>query len=70
MERCLRGIAAIEAELRSGNTDIMGLMLAFADWHAELQILRDEEHQPVSNRTRHAEGSTENREPGASDGHF
>jgi len=28
MDRCLREIAAIEAELITGNPDIMGLMLA------------------------------------------
>jgi hypothetical protein len=67
MERCRREIAAIEAELRSGNPDVMGLLLALADWHAELQILRDEEHQPVSDRTRHAEGSPMDRKAGGGD---
>jgi hypothetical protein len=45
MERCLREIAAIEAELRAGNPDLMGLMLAYADWHAELRILHAEERK-------------------------
>jgi hypothetical protein len=58
MERCLREIAAIEAELRAGNPDIMGLLLAYADWHAELRILRDEEPG------QHDEGKAENREAG------
>jgi len=40
MERCFREIAAIEAELRAGNPDVMGLLLALADWHAELRILQ------------------------------
>lgn len=58
MERCLREIAAIGAELRAGNPDVMGLLLALADWHAELRILRDEE------RGQHDEGKAENREAG------
>jgi len=65
MERCLREIAAIEAELRSGNPDVMGLLLAYADWHAELRILESE-----CLRRPDVEGSSENREFGASDGHF
>jgi hypothetical protein len=40
MERCLREIAAIEAELLAGNPDVQGLCLALSDWHAELRILR------------------------------
>ena len=58
MERCLREIAAIEAELRAGNPDVTGLLLALADWHAELRILRDEE------RPKHDEGKAKNREAG------
>jgi hypothetical protein len=38
MERCLREIAAIEAELRSGNPDVAGLCLALSDWSAELRL--------------------------------
>jgi len=62
MERCLREIAAVEAELRSGNPDFMGLLLALADWHAELQILRDERVDLRGQRGEDAEGSSENRE--------
>jgi hypothetical protein len=40
IERCLREIAAIEAELRAGNPDVQGLMLGLADWHVELRILQ------------------------------
>ena len=49
--RCLREIAAIEAELRAGNPDVMGLLLAYADWHAELRILQGEVIQAGSDRT-------------------
>ncbi len=54
------GIAAIEAELRAGNPDVMGLLLAYADWHAELQILQDE-------RSEQDEGKAANREAGRGD---
>ena len=40
MERCRREIAAIEAEIRAGNPDLPGLVLALSDWHAELRILQ------------------------------
>ena len=61
IERCRREIAAIEAELLSGNTDVMGLLLAYADWHAELRILQEEKRQcrPGSERMGNAEGSQE-----------
>jgi hypothetical protein len=36
IERCLRELAAIEAELFAGNPDVAGLLLAYADWHSEL----------------------------------
>jgi hypothetical protein len=39
VERCRQEIAAIEAELRSGNPDVDGLCLALSDWCAELRIL-------------------------------
>ena len=45
MERCLREIAAIEAELLAGNPDVQGLVLALSDWSAELRILQDEERR-------------------------
>ena len=54
IERCLREIAAIEAELRDGNPDVMGLLLALADWHAELRILQKQ-------RPEHDEGTAANR---------
>lgn len=38
MERCRQEIAAIQAELRAGNPDVGGLLLALADWHAELRL--------------------------------
>ena len=60
MERCRQEIAAIEAELLAGNPDVMGLLLALADWHAELHILQGEVGQPGSNWTADAEGSPEN----------
>ena len=61
MERCLREIAAIEAELLAGNPDIMGLLLGYADWHAELRILQEEKRQCRlgSERMGNAEGSQE-----------
>ena len=52
MERCLREIAAIEAELRAGNPDILGLLLAYADWSAELRILEDEKRRQELTRRR------------------
>jgi hypothetical protein len=52
MERCLREIAAIEAELRAGNPDVLGLLLAYADWRAELRILQNEKRRQVLTRRR------------------
>jgi hypothetical protein len=46
MERCLREIAAIEAELLAGNPDVEGLCLALSDWSAELRILQNEQRGP------------------------
>ena len=45
MERCRREIAAIEAELRAGNPDVQGLVLALSDWSAELRILEEEQRR-------------------------
>jgi hypothetical protein len=45
MERCHREIAAIEAELLAGNSDVAGLCLALSDWWAELRILEAEQRQ-------------------------
>ena len=52
MDRCLREIASIEAELRAGNPDVMGLVLALADWHAELDILHNEKRRQDETRRR------------------
>ena len=41
-ERCRREIASIEAQLRSGHPDLLGLIRALMDWHAELRLLRRE----------------------------
>jgi len=61
MERCLREIAAIEAELVAGNPDVEGLILGLVDWHVELGILQGEQQlrKPFSDRVRNAEGSSE-----------
>jgi hypothetical protein len=45
MDRCRREIAAIEAEIRAGNPDVQGLVLALSDWSAELRILEAEQGQ-------------------------
>jgi len=45
MERCRREIAAIEAEIRAGNSDLPGLCLALSDWSAELRILEEEQRR-------------------------
>ena len=45
MERCRREIAAIEAELRAGNPDVQGLVLALSDWSAELKFLEAEQRR-------------------------
>jgi hypothetical protein len=52
MERCRREIAAIEAELRSGNPDVMGLLPGLADWHVELGILQNEKRRQAGTRRR------------------
>ena len=52
MERCQREIAAIEAEILSGNPDLEGLCLALSDWSAELRILQDEERRREQTRRR------------------
>ena len=45
MERCMREIAAIEAQLLAGNPDVAGLCLALADWSMELRILEEEQRR-------------------------
>jgi hypothetical protein len=59
MDRCRREIAAIEAEIRAGNPDLQGLLLALADWHAELRILQDEERRQVGTRRREGDEAGE-----------
>jgi hypothetical protein len=59
MERCLREIAAIEAELLAGNPDIAGLVLALSDWHAELRI-EEEEKRRQAEAERHEGTECEN----------
>ena len=56
MERCIREIAAIEAEIRAGNPDLPGLCLALRDWSAELRIHQDEERRQARTRRRKKEG--------------
>ena len=58
-ERCLREIAAIEAELVAGNPHVEGLILGLVDWHVELGILHEEQSQLGSDRAGNAEGSPE-----------
>lgn len=62
--RCRHEIAGIEAELHAGNPDILGLLLAYADWRAELRILQNEVGQAGSNRRSDAESQPENRATG------
>lgn len=45
IERCERGIAAVENALRRGHRDIAGLCLALSDWCVELRILQNERRQ-------------------------
>ena len=39
-DRCLQEISSIESEIRSGNPDLAGLILALRDWRTELMILK------------------------------
>jgi hypothetical protein len=59
MERCLREIAAIEAEILAGNPDLLGLCLALRDWSVELRILQNEERRQAETRRREVEGMGE-----------
>jgi hypothetical protein len=52
MDRCLREIAAIEAEILNGNPDLQGLCLALSDWSAELKILQNEKRRRAGTRLR------------------
>jgi hypothetical protein len=56
MERCRRGIAAIEAEILAGNPDPPGLCLALSAWSAELRILQDEERRRIKPNRSSKEG--------------
>jgi hypothetical protein len=56
INQCLREIVAIEAELLAGNPEVAGLLLALADWHAELRILQDEERRREGARRREGNG--------------
>lgn len=60
MERCLRELAAIEAELLAGNPDAQGLCLALSDWSAELRILQNEKRRQELPQQR---GGTEASDP-------
>ena len=55
-ERCRSEIAAIEAELLSGNQDVEGLVLALSDWSEELRILQDEKRRRAEAQRREANG--------------
>ena len=46
IERCRREIAAIEDLLRAGHPDMDGLLLALADWSAELEMVRAQRKKP------------------------
>ena len=62
VERCKREIAAIEAEIRRDNPDLLGLCMALSDWSEELRIIEAEQRQAQG--TRDAEGSPQDREAG------
>jgi len=42
VDRCRVEIAALEAQLRAGHPDVLGLCAALRDWHAELRMLQRE----------------------------
>jgi hypothetical protein len=46
VERCLREIAAIEAELLAGNPNVEGLCLALSDWWMEVRLIGLEQQKP------------------------
>ena len=50
--RCYREIAAIEAELLAGNSDVAGLCLALSDWSAELGILQNDKRRQAGAQRR------------------
>jgi hypothetical protein len=57
VERCLREIAAIEAELLAGNPDVAGLCLALSDWSAELRLRGGYQQQKPPGRNPAAHGA-------------
>ena len=59
IDRCRREVAAIEAELLAGNSDVEGLCLALKDWSAELRILQNEERRREQARRRERNGVSE-----------
>ncbi len=54
--RCRKQVAAIEAELVAGNSDVEGLCLALTDWSAEFRILQNEERRRADARRRDVSG--------------
>jgi hypothetical protein len=56
IDRCRSEVAAIEAELLSGNPDVEGLVLALSDWSEELRILQDEKRRRAEAQRREANG--------------
>jgi hypothetical protein len=56
IDLCRREVAAIETELLAGNPDVEGLLLALADWSAELRILQNEERRREPTRRRDVVG--------------
>jgi hypothetical protein len=54
--RCRREIAAIESELLAGNPDVQGLLLGYADWHAEMCILQNEQRRRAGTQRREGSG--------------
>ena len=40
IDRCRREIAALEAQIRAGHPDLLGLCLALSDWSGELRLLQ------------------------------
>ena len=45
IERCRVEIAAIQALLLAGHSDVEGLCLALSDWYGELRLLEGERYQ-------------------------
>jgi len=43
--RCRAEVAAVEGQIRAGHSDLLGLLLALADWSAELRLLEREANE-------------------------